>query len=79
LLQYLTCNGAEPNRGTGKEEQQRKRNGTEIERETMKNQTTSCYICKYKTEDNPRPPALTPPEATESRQAEKKQTHKQTK
>jgi len=32
LLQYLTCNSAEPDRGTGKEEEQRKRNGTEIER-----------------------------------------------
>ena len=38
LLQYLTCNSAEPDRGTGKEEEQRKRNGTEIERNNQRKQ-----------------------------------------
>jgi len=36
LLQYLTCNSAEPHRGTGKEEEQRRRNRTKIERKTKK-------------------------------------------
>jgi len=33
LLQYLTCNSAEPDQGTGKEEEQRRRNRTKIERD----------------------------------------------
>ena len=34
LLQYLTCDSAKPDRGTGKEEEQRRRNRTKIERKT---------------------------------------------
>jgi len=33
-LQYLTCNRAEPDGGTGKEEEKRRRNRTKIERKT---------------------------------------------
>ena len=56
---YNTCNCAEPDRGTGKEGEQRKRNGTEMERKqsekTMINQTTSHYSCRNQTEDIPQP------------------------
>ena len=34
LLQYLTCNSAEPDQGTGKEEEQRRGNRAKIERKT---------------------------------------------
>ena len=34
LLQYFTCNSAEPDRGTRKEEEQRRRNRTKIESKT---------------------------------------------
>ena len=69
FLQYFTCNSAEPDRERGrakKKKQNRNRN-----KQTMKNQTTSCYTCKNKTEDNPRPlwgiQPLAPPGGPESR------------
>ena len=53
LLQYVIM----PNRTRDKERgrAKKKKQNRNRKRQIMKNQTTSCYTCKNKTEDNPRP------------------------
>ena len=72
LLQYLTCNSAEPDRGTRKEEEQRRRNRTKTERKTRQPAATPAKTKQTKKSTaSVGNPALAPPGAPESRQTEK--------